>query len=219
MSEVLFMSTLRFFIAKLIKKMRLPAVKSSTLHSNAKVCSGSTVVSSRVDRYSYIGNDCSILHVDVGSFCSIADNVSIGGGGHPIDRVSTSPVFHSGKNVLKTNFADIEYEPFTRTYIGSDVWIGSGVMVKAGVSVGHGAVIGMGSVLTKNVGPYEVWAGNPAQFIRKRFDDDIISQLLRLSWWDLGDDEIARIAHFFETPNLLLDKANCYESSNGQILL
>lgn len=197
-----------FILAKIIKKLRLPAIKLSTLGSSVKICSGSSVVSSKIDNYSYVGNDCSILFVDIGAFCSIADNVSIGGASHPIERVSSSPVFIKGKNILNTNFATFEYEPYIRTTIGSDVWIGRGAMIKAGVSVGHGAVIGMGSVLTKDVGPYEVWAGNPAKMVGRRFDDMTIEQLLALRWWDLGDSEITKMAAYFNDPQLLLEKVN-----------
>ncbi len=68
--------------------------------------------------------------------------------------------------------------------IGNDVWIGYGAIILSGVCIGHGAVIGAGSVVTKDVGNYEIVAGNPARLIRKRFDDETITQLLALKWWD-----------------------------------
>ena len=197
----------RFIIARILKKIRIPAIKSSQLDDTSRVCSGSSVISSTLGRYSYIGNDCSILFVDIGPFCSIADNVIIGGASHPIDRVSSSPVFHSGKNILRKNFSKADFQPFSRTSIGSDVWIGSGAMIKGGVAIGHGAVIGMGAVVTKNIGPYEIWGGNPAKLIRKRFDDDMINQLLNSNWWDLDDHSISNIAKHFKDPEHFINKA------------
>jgi len=96
-----------------------------------------------------------------------------------MDRVSSSPAFHRGRNVLGKNFAHHPPEGALDTYIGNDVWIGSNCLVKSGVRIGDGAVLGMGSVLTKDVGDYEVWAGNPAKIIRRRFDVETASDLAR----------------------------------------
>ena len=68
--------------------------------------------------------------------------------------------------------------------IGNDVWIGMNAMILSGVKIGDGAVVGAGSVVTKDVEPYAVVAGNPAREIRKRFDDQTISELLKANWWD-----------------------------------
>lgn len=73
--------------------------------------------------------------------------------------------------------------PTPRTVIGNDVWIGQGAFIKAGVHIGTGAVIGMGAVVTHDVEPYKIWVGNPARLIRKRFDDEMVQQLLASKWW------------------------------------
>ena len=52
----------------------------------------------------------------------------------------------------------------------------------------------MGSVLTKDVPPYEIWAGNPAKFIKKRFDEETIEKLLAGKWWNKSDDEMRKLA-------------------------
>ena len=52
----------------------------------------------------------------------------------------------------------------------------------------------MGSIVTKDIGPYEIWAGNPAKFIRKRFDDETINELLNTEWWNWDDEKIAEHA-------------------------
>lgn len=179
-----------YIISKIIKKIQLPAVKDSNIDSKAKICSASQVVNTSLGRYSYIGNNCTIINTDVGKFTSIADNCIIGGSSHPIDWVSTSPVFYKGKNILKKNFSENKYIPVTETIIGNDVWIGSNVLIKGGVKIGNGSVIGMGSVVTKDIQNYEVWAGNPARLIRKRFEDNIINELLKIEWWDFNDADL-----------------------------
>ena len=70
-------------------------------------------------------------------------------------------------------------------------------MIKAGLTIGDGAIIGMGSVVTKDVGPYEIWAGNPAKMIRKRFDIDKINKMLEIKWWNWEDEEIEKYAKTF----------------------
>jgi serine acetyltransferase len=64
----------------------------------------------------------------------------------------------------------------------------------SGVRIGDGAVIGAYSIVTKDVPPYTIVAGNPAKQIRKRFSDDVIHKLLELKWWDKSDSEINEIS-------------------------
>lgn len=178
---------LSFILAKIIKKIQIPAIRNSIIDKTAKVCSGSHVVNIVLGRYSYIGNYSTVFNSEIGNFCSIADNCIIGGLSHPVDWVSTSPVFHKGKNIMRKNFSEHEFETGQKTMIGNDVWIGNNCLLKSGIAIGNGAVIGMGSVVTKNVGDYEIWAGNPAKLIRKRFDDETIDILIKSNWWNLGD--------------------------------
>lgn len=101
---------------------------------------------------------------------------------------------------MKKNFARHEFEIFKRTSIGNDVWIGNRVMIKAGVKIGDGAVIGMGSIVTHDVGAYEIWAGNPARLIRKRFDEETINELMKTKWWEWEDQRIEKYAEEVTSP-------------------
>lgn len=188
-----------YYLSKLIKKINIPAIKSSDYHSTSKICSASHVVDCTIDRYTYIGNNCTVIDTSIGGFTSIADNCIIGGASHPINWVSTSPVFYKGKNVLRKNFSKHDYKPFKHTTIGNDVWIGNNVLIKSGVSIGNGSIIGMGSVVTKNIGEYEIWAGNPARFIRKRFNDDQINLLSKTKWWKMSDKELENKSKYFNS--------------------
>jgi virginiamycin A acetyltransferase len=76
--------------------------------------------------------------------------------------------------------------------IGNDVWIGYNATIMAGVTVGDGAIIAANATVTKDVSPYCIVGGNPAQEIKKRFSEDIISQLLSLQWWNWEIDKITR---------------------------
>ena len=66
-------------------------------------------------------------------------------------------------------------------------------MIMSGVTIGHGAVVAAKAVVTKNVPPYTVVAGNPARVIRHRFDEDTTARLISTRWWTLPR---AQIVHF-----------------------
>lgn len=74
--------------------------------------------------------------------------------------------------------------------IGNDVWIGRGATVLPGVSIGHGAVVGADAVVTRDVPPYAIVAGNPARVIRFRFSEATIPRMLEIRWWDWNDEKI-----------------------------
>lgn len=76
------------------------------------------------------------------------------------------------------------------TIIGNDVWIGMDAKIMPGSHIGSGAIIGAGSVVAGNIPDYAIAAGNPARVIRMRFDDDTISRLLKLAWWDWPIEQI-----------------------------
>nr|WP_307953096.1 CatB-related O-acetyltransferase [Streptococcus uberis] len=171
-----------------------PALKNCKLSQNSKVCSKSELLNTTLDDYSYIGYNCFVAETKIGKYCSIADNCRIGGAAHPLNWVTTSPVFHNNKNVLKTNFGHLPYEPFSKTIIENDVWLGANVLIKSGIKISNGAVIGMGSVVTHDVGPYEIWAGNPAKLIRKRFSEENIEKLLKIEWWNLSENRLRNLS-------------------------
>ena len=186
---------LSYYLARLFKKFNPVAKRRTKLHPSARVGGGTQIIDSSMGQHSYCGYDCVILKTNIGAFCSIATNVKIGLACHPLEWVSASSEFYGVENTAGRKLAVNQYDSFPYvTNIGNDVWIGENVMVKPGVSIGDGAVIGMGSVVTKDIGPYEVWAGNPARFIRKRFDEETISGLLETKWWNWDDETLSKYA-------------------------
>lgn len=194
---------IRYGMARVLNR-KPSAIRGSVIDKTASVGNGAQIVNCKIGRYSYLYGT-SAVQTEIGAFCSIASGSTIGGGSHPTDWVSSSPVFYKNRNVLKTNFSQNEYQEFSQTMIGNDVWIGSKCLVKGGVTIGDGAVIGMGSVVTKDVPPYEIWAGNPAKFIRKRFDDETIEKLLEIKWWDFSDEKLAELGDLFHDPKKLIE--------------
>lgn len=136
----------------------------------------------------------------IGRFCSIARGVEIYlGGEHRIEWVTTYPF-----NALFTEHAEIKGHPKTKgdVVIGNDVWVADGAIIMSGVTIGDGAVIGARSVVTKDVKPYEIIAGNPAKHIKFRFDEKVIKELLEIKWWNWETSKIDKYVHLLQSDNL-----------------
>ncbi len=192
--------SIEYFISKALKKLRLKAVKDSKIDKTAHVASGCHIYKSSIGKYTSLSYDCQLIHCRIGAFCSLASGIIIGGASHPMDWISTSQVFISEPGSIRKKFNPHNYESYKDTIIGNDVWIGDRVLIKAGVNIGDGAVIGMGSVVTKNIGAYEIWAGNPARFIRKRFDDSVIAELQNINLSEIPDNELLELAKHIDKP-------------------
>lgn len=127
----------------------------------------------------------------IGKYCSISENVCIFlGGNHRYDWITTYPF--SALNDYFPMAKTISGHPATNgnVTIGNDVWISRSVTIMSGINISNGAIVGANSVVTKNIGPYEIWAGNPAKFIRKRFNDETISFLMEIEWWNWEHEKI-----------------------------
>lgn len=144
--------------------------------------------------------------ITIGNYCSIAEGVILDSGfNHRHNFVSTYP--------FNRLFPEIEsnIEAPGDIVIGSDCWIGEGALIMGGSVIHDGVVIGARSVVTKNtiIGPYEIWAGIPAELKSKRFSVPgfdgtgiwIINNLLKLKWWNLPENEIREIAPILMSNN------------------
>lgn len=205
---------IKYIFAKLLKKARGTAIIGSKIHKSSKLESGTQFINSTMQKHSFCGYDCDINYADIGSFCSIANSVVIGGGMHPIEWLSTSPVFYCGKDSVKAKFSTHDRKPNMGVKIGHDVWIGQNTLIKQGVKIGTGAVVGMGSVVTKDVAPYSIVAGNPASVIRMRFNDDLINRLIESSWWTINENILKDLGRYSNEPEVFLEKLNSYISGD-----
>ena len=127
----------------------------------------------------------------IGKFCQIAAGVEfvMNGANHQMNAVSTFPFYTlTGWDMKAPAPADMPLKG--DTIIGNDVWIGQNATILPGVHIGDGAIIGASSVVGSNVEPYTIVAGNPVQFIRKRFDEELTNLMLEWRWWDKPIEEI-----------------------------
>lgn len=131
----------------------------------------------------------------IGRYCSIAEGVGVMGVRHPMESVTTSNVTY----VARLQSAVWARQDFLGTetplraprtlqeslpVIEHDVWIGNNVLLKRGITLHTGCVVGAGSIVTKDVPPYAIVAGNPAKIIRMRFNEALVQRLLASAWWD-----------------------------------
>lgn len=182
------------------------ADQASVLGPHSVLFSGAVLVGCNLGAYSYVQTGSTLNNTDVGPFCSFASGVSIGLGEHPTAMVSTSPVFYDHAQPLPKFFAKrrVFTDTVPRTTIGADVWIGQGAMVKAGVRIGTGAVIGSASMVTKDIPPYTIAAGNPCRPIRLRFAEPICQRLLDSHWWEFDEATLKALAPSFSEPEKFL---------------
>ncbi len=158
-----------------------------------------------VGDFTYIADDNFESHVShhydfngdkliIGKFCQIAAGVEfiMNGANHQRNAVTTFP-FYTLEGWEQDTPPETEMGLKGDTVIGNDVWIGQNVTFLPGVKVGDGVIIGANTVVRKDIEPYTVVIGNPAQILRKRFDDELIELLEQFRWWDKSIEEIQNL--------------------------
>lgn len=140
--------------------------------------------------FGFVGDKLSI-----GAFTTIAARAQIimNGANHRMEGVSAYPfaIFGQGWD------EGVEVEDWIKgsrgdTVIGPDVWIGTEAMILPGVTIGAGAIISARAVVSRDVAPYTVVAGNPARPVKERFPPDVVERLLHIAWWDWPAEKITR---------------------------
>lgn len=129
----------------------------------------------------------------INKYCAIGSGVKCITSNHDMTYMNLQVALQR-KLAAKSNISERK-----KISIGHNVWIGDSVIILPGVKIGNGAVIGAGSVLTKNIPPYAIAAGNPAKVIKYRFGKEKIEELENLSWWDWSLDEMENNLSYFNT--------------------
>lgn len=175
-------------------------ISGSVIHGDVTIEEHSKIYQANIDGNITIGRYTSIwgpqifiigriYGIEIGSFCSIARNVSIQEDNHNSRRTTT---YFLERNLLNEPLSDNAIVSKGKIVIGNDVWIGSNVQILSGVNIGDGVIIGAGAVVTNDIPPYAIAVGNPAKVIKYRFNNDIINQLLELQWWNWSIDKIIK---------------------------
>ncbi|MEG0511935.1 MAG: CatB-related O-acetyltransferase, partial [Clostridia bacterium] len=144
-------------------------------------------------------------HLMIGKFCAIASGTKfiMGSANHRMSSISTYPFNVFGGAWTENTPPHLSQLPFKGdTVIGNDVWIGRDCVIMPGVKIGNGAIVAAYSVVTKDIEPYTIVGGNPIQFIKKRFDDELTNLLLRLCWWDFEPNKLSEFLPMLCNSNL-----------------
>lgn len=143
--------------------------------------------------FSYINGRGRFTNVKIGRYCSIAGGVEIGYPEHPTTWLSSSAIQYQ-----KAKWASVIgswqgecHQDIKSTEIGDDVWIGTGAFVRSGLKIGTGSIIGAHAVVTKDVEPYSIVAGNPARHIRYRIEPWLHEKLLESKWWEFSPVQLS----------------------------
>lgn len=161
--------------------------------------------------YSYVQHFADLMMTEVGKFVSIANNVRINASNHPMWRTSQHHFQYraSKYGMGEDDEAFFAWRRANSCSIGHEVWLGHGAVVLPGRSVGIGAVVGAGAVVTKDVAPYTIVAGNPAQVIRPRYEHAATSEAMQaLAWWDWSHAKLTQALPDFQalSPEAFIEK-------------
>lgn len=182
---------------------------NAIVDKTAYIYRGVKAKESKIGAYSYVAANTDIENAEIGKFCSIADNCRIGMSGHPLQYISTSPIFTEKRNALQLCWIEKDFFEHKsldeRVIIGNDVWIGSHVLIKGGVHIGNGACVAAGAVVVKDVPPYAIVGGVPAKVIRYRFSPEVIGKLLELEWWNFDESKLKNSIAIFQKDILCVD--------------
>lgn len=192
-------------LKKLVRQTQNLSNAQTYLGNQTKVYPPSRLSNTIVGNYTYISENTVINNAIIGKFCSIGANFMAGRGLHPTNGVSTHPMFYStAKQNGFTLVSENKVDEFKAINIGNDVFIGMNVTVLDGVTIGDGAIIGAGAVVSKNIPAYAIAVGNPIQIKKYRFDDETISRLLKIKWWEQPKENLQLVQkHFFEVDTFL----------------
>ena len=140
--------------------------------------------------------EADLAGLTIGRFCSIGPSVTIALGNHRTDLVTTYP-FKAIAGLVGGALwgpalqAGPDHDTRGDVVIGDDVGLGANCTILSGVTIGTGAVVGAGTVVRRDLPPYAIVTGNPAEVVRYRFDAATIARLLRTEWWSWPDERIA----------------------------
>ena len=174
----------------------------TTFGAYCEVGTGSRVLHSTFQDYAYCDRMADIANTTLGKFANIAAMARIGPTDHPMGNASLHHFLYRSADYWDDAPDDADFfaqRLSRRTVIGPDTWLGHGAIVKPEVTIGAGAIVASGAVVTKDVAPYMIVAGVPAQPLRERFPRSVCDRLVALAWWDWTHDALRAALTDFRT--------------------
>lgn len=193
------------FLFKLNKNKKNIVIDGALIGSNVEINEGVKffgesicVGNVKIGRYTSINGPSTRIcagdnGIEIGSFCSIASGVVIQEDLHKYDRVTS---YYIASHMFKDKTIKESYSK-GKILIEDDVWIGANSIILSGVTIGRGSIVGAGAIVTKNIPPYSIVVGTPAQIIKKRFSEETIKMLNESKWWTWDLEKIIQKKDFF----------------------
>lgn len=177
-------------------------ITNSTFGAWCEVGAGSIITNSTFEDYAYCDRLADIANTTVGRFSNIAAMTRIGPTDHPYQNAAQHHFLYRSSYYWDDAADDPDFfaaRAARRTTLGADCWIGHGAIIKPETSIGVGAIVAAGAVVTRDVGPFMIVAGCPAEPLRARFDARTIERLLVLAWWDWDHQALRAALQDFRT--------------------
>ncbi|KOX91438.1 acetyltransferase [Haloarcula rubripromontorii] len=184
------------------------SISESELGAWTEVRAEARLNESAIGDYTYLMERVQLDYATVGKFGNVAADARLGPTNHPIDRPTAHHfTYRAGMYEMGEDDESIfEWRADQSVKVGHDVWLGHGAIVLPGVSIGNGAVVAAGAVVSRDVPPYTVVAGVPADPIRRRFDPEIAARIEATEWWDWDHATLAERLDAFRNLDLFLER-------------
>ncbi|MGQ0666814.1 MAG: CatB-related O-acetyltransferase [Nitrospiraceae bacterium] len=202
-----------------IKLAPFAKIMNSSLSGNMFLGLSSCINRSEIGRYVGVAYFSYLADTLSGNYCTFGSRVSVGAFSHPTDSLTVHEVGYRnttesyGETMLAQDSKHYLEARAIKTKIGNDVWVGDNSVIIKGIEIGNGAIVAAGSIVTKDVAPFSIVAGNPARTIRMRFPDDIINKIQAVRWWDLSMKELQGVS--FQNIDLSLKTLEELRSRRG----
>lgn len=168
-------------------------IHASTFGAYVEIGRGARIVQSDFGDYAYCDRGADIANTSVGRFANIAAMTRIGPTDHPWRNAAQHHFLYRSSYYWDDVADDAEFfatRAARRTLLGPDCWIGHGAVIRPEVTLGAGAIVASGAVVTKDVAPFQMVAGVPAQPLKPRFAAPVAERLLALAWWNWSHDRL-----------------------------
>lgn len=168
-------------------------ISQSEFGAYVEIGKGSRILNSTFEDYAYCDRFADVANTTVGKFANIAAFTRIGPTDHPYRNAAQHHFLYRSSYYFDDEEDDpvfFEHRASRRSSLSADCWIGHGAIIKPEITVGVGAIVASGAVVTKDVSPFMIVAGVPAQPVRLRFDQSVADRLLALAWWEWPHEKL-----------------------------
>ncbi|MFW5900174.1 MAG: DapH/DapD/GlmU-related protein [Halodesulfurarchaeum sp.] len=191
------------------------AISESELGAWTEIRRNCRLNESTLGDYTYLMERVQLDYTTIGKFGNVASEARLGPTNHPIDRPTAHHFTYRAEmyDLGEDDASVFEWRADQPVTVGHDVWIGHAATVLPGVEISNGAVVAAGAVVTRDVDPYMIVAGVPAEPIRRRFPEETAARIEATEWWHWDHDELAERLDSFRDLDMFLSRHGPVDAS------